>query len=164
MNNFERRIRAFSIDLSFATILFGIIALILNWIGIADNSIKLLLAASISYFGVLLIPNFFSRGQSFGKRTQKLRVVKNANGEIPPLWLLLLREIVKGLLLIGTYGFYLIICGIMVNSRKDGRGIHDLIFKTKVICLTVYVSDKDEGFVLGQSESAKKNLEGTSYE
>jgi len=164
MHNFERRVRAFSIDLSFATILFIVIAAILSWAGIQDNATKLYLSALISYFGVLLIPNFFSRGQSFGKRTQKMRVVDNITNKVPRLWRLLLREIIKGLLLIYTFGLYLLVCGIMVNSRKDGRGIHDLIFKTKVICLTVYVSDKEEGYVLGQSESAKKNLEGSSYE
>ncbi|MDD3122200.1 MAG: RDD family protein [Candidatus Izemoplasmatales bacterium] len=164
MNNFERRIRSFSIDMSFATILFILLAVSFNTMGIQDNQLKLFLSATIAYFGVLIVPNFFSRGQSFGKRTQKMKVVYNDSEKVPSLIMLILREIVKGLLLLSTFGFYLVVCGIMVNSRKDGRGIHDLIFKTKVICITKYVSDKEEGYVLGQGESVKKHLEGSSYD
>lgn len=164
MNSFERRIRAFSIDMSFSTVLFLILIFIVNLIGIENNSIKLLVSASISYFGVLIIPNLFSKGQTFGKRNQKLRVVNIRTDEVPNMVVILLREIVKGCLMIFSYGVYLLICGIMVNSRKDGRSIHDLIFQTKVIPITRYVSDKDEGYVLGQGASAKKNLEGSTHD
>jgi len=164
MNSFERRIRAFSIDMSFSTVLFLILVFIVNLIGIENSTVKLLLSASIAYYGVLLVPNLISRGQTFGKRNQKMRVVNIKTNEVPNLAIVLLREIVKGTLMIASYGVYLLICGIMVNSRKDGRSIHDLIFQTKVIPITRYVSDKDEGYVLGQGASAKKNLEGSSHD
>lgn len=161
MQNFERRIRAFSIDMSFAIILFFAFIYIVNLLNIENNQLKLLLTASTAYFGVLIIPNFFSKGQSFGKRVQKMKVVNNITSEVPSLLLLIAREIVKAVLLIFSYGAYIVVCGIMINSRKDGRSPHDLIFKTKVICITRYVTDKEEGYVLGLGESAKKNLEGS---
>ncbi len=164
MHNFERRIRGFSIDISLAMVIFFLIFMIFNAFETGTDTIKLLIAATVSYFGALIVPNFFSRGQSFGKRNQKMMVVSTKTNKAPKLIVLILREIFKGALLIWTYGVYMVISGIMVNSRKDGRVIHDLVFKTKVICLTTYVSDKEQGYVLGKTETAKKGLEGSSYE
>lgn len=161
MVDFDRRIRSFSIDMSFAILLFFLLTMLVNQFNLESDQLKLILSASIAYFGVLIVPNFFSKGQSFGKRVQKMKVVYNSSSETPPLILVLFREVVKGMLLVFTFGLYLLICGIMVNSRKDGRAIHDLLFKTKVICLTRYLSDKEKGYVLGLGESVKKNLEGS---
>ena len=163
MNSFERRIRAFSIDISMATVMFLLLVVGIGAIDNVSSELKLTLAVSIAYFGTLIIPHFFSKGQSFGKRNQKMKIVYNSNNETPPLLLLVLREVVKGALMIVTFGFYLMICGIIASSRKDGRVIHDFIFKTKVICLTLYVSDK-EGSVITRTETAKKHLEGSSYD
>lgn len=163
MNSFERRIRAFSIDISMATVMFILMIVIIRSFETVSDELKLTLAAGISYFGSLIIPHFFSQGQSFGKRNQKMKVVNIKTNEPPHLIILILREIVKGVLMIGTFGFYLMICGIIASSRKDGRVIHDFIFNTKVICLTLYVSDK-EGSVLTQTQSVKKHLEGSSYD
>ncbi len=163
MNSFERRIRAFSIDVSMATVLFLLLIIVANLFESWSQDAKLLVTASVSYFGSLIVPNFFNKGQSFGKRTQKMMVV-NIKTETPPhLIIIILREVVKGILMIGTFGFYLMICGIIVSSRKDGRVIHDFFFKTKVICLTRYVGDK-EGSVLTVTPGAKKRLEGSSYD
>ncbi len=164
MHNFERRVRSFSIDLSLAILLLFVLIGIFRTIDFGSDYFKLILAASISYFGALIVPNFFSKGQTFGKRTQKMMVVSTKTEQPPKLIMIILRELFKGVLLIGTYGVYMLICGIMLNSRKDGRVIHDLIFKTKVICLTLYVSDKEQGYVLDQTNSARKNLEGSSYD
>lgn len=164
MHVFERRVRSFSIDLSFAMIIFFVLVMIARSIEWSTDAIKLYLAATIAYFGVLVVPNFFSKGQSFGKRNQKMMVVSIKTDQAPKMIIVILREIFKGILLIGTYGVYMIICGIMVNSRKDGRVIHDLIFKTKVICLTMYSTDKEQGSVLGTSQTMKKDLKGTSYD
>lgn len=161
MHNFERRVRSFSIDLSLATLVFFLFVLILNTLEWGTDSIKLLIAATIAYFGALIVPNFFSRGQTFGKRNQKMMVVDTLTNKPPKLIIILAREIFKGLLLIWTYGAYMVICGIMVNARQDGRVIHDLVFRTKVICLTTYVTDKEQGYVLGQTETVKKDLEGS---
>ena len=164
MHNFERRIRSFSIDISLSTILFFLLLTLINTFDIESDRVKLLIAAAIAYFGVLVVPNLFNKGQTFGKRNQKMLVVSTKTDKAPSMLIVILREIFKGVLMIGTYGVYLVICGIMVNSRKDGRVIHDLIFKTKVICLTTYVSDKEQGYVLGQTETAKKHLKGSNYE
>ncbi len=163
MNSFERRIRAFSIDISMATVMFFLLVVVIGAIDSVSSELKLTLAVSIAYFGVLIIPHFFSKGQSFGKRNQKMKIVYNSNNETPSLLLLILREVVKGILMIITFGFYLMVCGIIASSRKDGRVIHDFIFKTKVICLTLYVSDK-EGSVINRTETVKKHLEGSSYD
>ncbi len=164
MHNFERRVRSFSIDLSFATIMFIIFVMLLNLLDWGTDQIKLLLAASVAYFGALIIPNLFQKGQSFGKRNQKMMVVNINTNQAPKMIVLILREIFKGLLMIWTYGAYMVICGIMVNSRKDGRVVHDLVFKTKVICLTMYTTDKEQGNVLGTSETMKKDLKGSHYD
>lgn len=164
MHNFERRVRGFSIDISLATIIFFVFVMIINAFEWGTDQIKLFIAATIAYFGALIIPNFISRGQSFGKRNQKTMVVSVKTNKAPKLPMLILREVFKGILSIWSYGLYLIICGIMVNSRRDGRVIHDLVFGTKVICLTTYVTDKEQGYVLGQTDSAKKNLKGSGYE
>ncbi len=164
MHNFERRIRSFSIDISLSTILFFLLLTLINTFDIESDRVKLLIAAAIAYFGVLVVPNLFNKGQTFGKRNQKMLVVSTKTEKAPSMLIVILREIFKGVLMIGTYGVYLVVCGIMVNSRKDGRVIHDLVFKTKVICLTTYVSDKEQGYVLGQTETAKKHLKGSNYE
>lgn len=164
MHNFERRIRSFSIDLSLAILLLFVLIGIFRSIDFGTEELKLWLAAAISYFGALIVPNFFSKGQSFGKRTQKMMVVSTKTDKPQKLIMIILRELFKGVLLIATFGVYMLICGIMLNSRKDGRVIHDLVFRTKVICLTLYVTDKEQGYVLGQTNSAKKNLEGSSYD
>jgi len=163
VNSFERRIRAFSIDISMSTVLFILLIIAIGTIDSVSDELKLTLAASISYFGTLIIPQFISKGQTFGKRNQKMKVVYAKSERSPHVLVLVLREIVKGFLMIGTFGFYLLVCGIIASSRKDGRVIHDFIFGTKVICLTLYVSDK-EGSVLTRTESVKKHLEGSSYD
>jgi uncharacterized RDD family membrane protein YckC len=144
--------------------LFFLYIAIQNVFEIESNQINLLIGATSAYFGALIVPNFISRGQSFGKRNQKTMVVDVKTDKPPKLIIVILREIFKGALSIWSYGIYMVICGIMVNSRKDGRVIHDLIFRTKVICLTTYVSDKEQGYVLGRGESVNKNLKGYGNE
>lgn len=163
MNSFERRIRAISIDLSFATIVFILLSFAVSLFPALSDASKASIAAGVAYFGVMLVPHFFSRGQSFGKRNQKLRIVHSRTGRIPPLAVLLARDFLKGFLMIFTFGAYIILCGIALSIRKDGRLPHDWIFLTKVECITRYVSDK-EGSVLEISEAMKKRLEGSGHD
>lgn len=163
MNTIDRRIRAFSIDMSMATILLILLIILGGTIEGADGGLVMFIAAAIAYFGTLVIPNFFSKGQSFGKRTQKIQVVDLKTGEPAPLFLVILREVFKATLMISTIGFYLVVCGIMASSRRDGRTIHDLIFRTKIICLTRYVSDR-EGMPIEQTPAMKKRMEGSSHD
>jgi uncharacterized RDD family membrane protein YckC len=164
MNSFERRVRAFSIDLSLATVLFLLFVIIAGQIDAWTGSTKLFACAVGAYFGVLIVPNLFSKGQSFGKRTQKMMVVNIKTNQAPTLFILILRELFKGILMIMTYGFYMMICGIMFSSRKDGRVVHDLLFKTKVVCLTRFVSEKEGSVLNAQTGSVKENLKGSSYD
>ena len=164
--NFDRRLRAYSIDssLAFTLMLIGMIV-IYNLPSILPLG-KMAIALGC-YFGVMIIPHFFSPGQTFGKRIQKLKVVKNYQELIPEkvfvpaLYLLILREIVKALLTFITFGVYIFIAGLVASGREDGRTIHDLIFKTRVIALTKYTSDRI-GF--STTPSAAKSLKGTTYD
>lgn len=163
MNNFERRIRAFSIDLSMAAVLFMLFVIVAMQFEGGSDALKFGITASIAYFGVLLVPHLFSRGQSFGKRNQRMQIANAKTGAIPPLMVIWGREILKGILLVSTFGFYMMISGIMLSARKDGRLLHDLLFGTKVVCLTRFVSDR-EGSVLETTESMKRRLEGSSHD
>jgi len=163
---FDRRVRAYSIDTSFALVLMvtGIIAV--SYIESIGNTGKWLIVLGL-YFTVMFVPHFFSKGQTFGKRTQKLKIIKNVKElivkeyEVPPLYLLLLREFVKGLLSIFSLGFYLVIAGIVSSNREDGRTIHDFIFNTRVYPLTRLSSDKIE--TRRESQFLNESLKGSSY-
>ncbi|MCK7485837.1 MAG: hypothetical protein MZU97_10040 [Bacillus subtilis] len=70
------------------------------------------------------IPDFFSKGQSFGKRTQKIKVVDvtdrrsraaSSGGSCA--------SCSRPTLLISTVGFYLVVCGIMASLAP--RRTHD---------------------------------------
>lgn len=168
MNSFERRVKSFSIDTSLAFILLFLIAFGVQppqdttdeVIQMYVNGKKIL--AMVCYFGVYLIPNFFCKGQTLGRRVQKMKVVYVKNGEVPHLAIILLRELVKSGLILFTAGIYVIIGGIIVNMREDGRTIHDFIFGTKVVCTTRYVTD-DREMYRHNTESVRNSLKGTSY-
>ena len=145
MNIFDRRLRAFSIDTSLA----GVLVFALIPLQQIPSQTRLYLAMLI-YFGVFCFPDLLGKGQSFGKRIQKICVIYNTNELVPT-------KLVKCLLIIITFGFYVIIGGIVASNRQDGRSIHDLIFKTRVVALTKYVSD---GVELNRGETANKVLEG----
>jgi uncharacterized RDD family membrane protein YckC len=146
-----------------AVVLFAILVGVLSVVDGISDDVKLTIAAAVAYFGTLVLPLFFSRGQTFGKRIQKMRVVDAKTDEPAPLLLEILRELVKGTLMIVTVGFYLIVCGIMFNARKDGRVIHDFIFRTRVVCLTRFVSDR-EGTFIDQTAAMKKRMEGSTHD
>ena len=68
------------------------------------------------------------------------------------LWRLLLRDIFKLTLSIGTFGLYLII-SFFAMSDKTSRTIHDYIFKTKVIDLEKPIGKYD---AFNKTESMRK--------
>ncbi|HOE78249.1 MAG TPA: RDD family protein [Bacilli bacterium] len=151
LHNFERRLRAFSIDISLAFLL------VFCWFILAynfeemSNQTKAFIATGIIYL-VMIVPHFIKKGQTFGKRTQKMLVVWNDSSDtVPPLWLLILRELFKMTAVFLTFGIYTFVGGIITTNRRDGRTIHDFIFRTKVICLTPTVSgsyiNKSTGYV-----------------
>ncbi|MDD3171508.1 MAG: RDD family protein [Bacilli bacterium] len=161
MNTFDRRLRAFSIDTSFA--FFLVLCLIPIPL---DADIKKYLVGVI-YFGVSLVPYLFGSGQTFGKRIQKIKVIKNTSELVPTKYVvpnrfyLILREFTKCCFIIMTFGLYILVAGIVSTNREDGRTIHDFIFKTRVIVLTRYSTDRTE---MNRTSSAEKSLKGYSYD
>jgi uncharacterized RDD family membrane protein YckC len=139
----EKRVRAFAIDTS-AVALVTILTLPLE-------RVLSIVIFSIAFFGFYFLPYFFSDGQTFGKRTQKTKIVK-VDGSKAPLLLILARELFKLVLSIGTFGAYMVIA-FFVLSDSTSRTIHDYIFKTKVIDLEG-PTGKDN--YLGKSESMRK--------
>ncbi|MGD9886903.1 MAG: RDD family protein [Bacilli bacterium] len=163
---FDRRLRAYSIDSSLAFTLMVVCMIAIYNV----NQITPLGKFSIAmgcYFAAMIIPHLFSPGQTFGKRVQKLKIVKNYQELvpktfiIPKLYLLILREIVKAALTFSTFGLYIFVAGIVSSGREDGRTIHDFIFKTRVIALTKYTSDR---IGLSTTTSAANSLKGSTYD
>lgn len=158
MNTFDRRLRAFSIDTSLA----GVLVFMLIPLQQIPANIRMYLAMLI-YFGVFCFPDLLGKGQSFGKRIQKICVIWNTDELVPTKlvvpnrFYLFFRDFIKCLLILCTFGFYIIIGGIVSSNRQDGRSIHDLIFKTRVVPLTRYVSD---GVEINRNSDINKTLEG----
>jgi uncharacterized RDD family membrane protein YckC len=162
---FERRLRSYSIDTSFAFIIMVLIGILVFEVDSTSDTWKYALII-IAYLMVYIIPNLISPGQTFGKRTQKMKVVYNFEGlvsssyVVPSRFVLVLREVLKAGLTFISAGFYLIIAGIISTNREDGRTIHDFIFKTRVIALTRFSDERNERFV---SSEMKNNLKGSSF-
>ena len=126
--SFEKRVRAFAIDTS-GVMLFVIISWALGDIFLALPYI----VSGVAFVGFYFVPYIFSKGQTFGKRIQKIRVV-NADDTDVPLWKVILRDLFKLTLSIATFGIYMVI-SFFILSDKSSRTVHDYIFKTKVIDL-----------------------------
>jgi len=150
--SFEKRVRAFAIDTSGAMLMI-ILALPMRstFPGLLGNIITYAMVIG-AFIGFYLLPYFFSSGQSFGKRIQKIKIV-DLEGNDVKLWKILLREIFKVGLSMFTGGLYMIISFFVMNE-KTSRTIHDYIFKTKMIDLEKRVRGRNEYF--GTSESLRK--------
>lgn len=147
--SFEKRVRAFAMDTSPV----AIVLLLSAWMG-GDNKLIPYLISGGAFIGFYFFPYMLksSKGQTFGKRIQKIRIVKVDDTPVE-LWRVLLRDLFKLALSIGTFSVYLIVSFFVMNEHT-GRTIHDYIFKTKVIDLET--PQKKGGNVLGTSESLKK--------
>ncbi|MFA5470899.1 MAG: RDD family protein [Acholeplasmataceae bacterium] len=128
--SFEKRVRAFAIDTSGVS-LFIIVSLFL---GVYYEPLPWIVSG-LAFFGFYFFPYFLKKthGQTLGKKVQRIQIVKLDDSRVE-LWRLLLRDIFKLTLSIGTFGLYLII-SFFVMSDKTSRTIHDYIFKTKVVDL-----------------------------
>lgn len=140
---FEKRVRAFAIDTSGVTLLM-ILSIPLGY----EIAKYILIGAPIVFY---LLPYLFLKGQSFGKLTQKIKIV-TVDGLDVPLWRILLREVFKLGLSFATFGVYLVVSFFFMND-KTSRTIHDYIFKTKMIDLK---PDRVNNNVLGTSESLRR--------
>lgn len=126
--SFEKRVRGFAIDTS-AVMLFVIVSMPL---GDVFKELPYIVSGT-AFIGFYFLPYLFTKGQTFGKKMQKIRVV-NYDGSDVQKWRVILRDLVKITLSIATFGIYMII-SFFILSDKSGRTIHDYIFKTKVIDL-----------------------------
>lgn len=145
---FEKRVRAYAVELSALAIV-----LIVVTFGIQNIYLKIGLIVA-TYFFVTILPLFISKGQTFGKRVQQIKVV-NLDGTDANVFKVVLREVFKTVLSIATFGLYSVIAYFALTEKEVSRTIHDYIFKTKVIDLGKKPSMKSDDF-LGKSESMKK--------
>jgi uncharacterized RDD family membrane protein YckC len=144
--SFEKRVRAFAIDTS-GVALIGMISIFgISPVNELFGQIFLLFGA----FSFYLLPYFFGTGQTLGKRVQKIKVVMKDDRKAP-IWLLVLRDVVKLILSVSTFGLYLIVATFSMSSHVS-RTIHDYVFQTKLIDLEV--KSKQTSF-LGKSSLLK---------
>ncbi|MDX9692260.1 MAG: RDD family protein [Acholeplasmataceae bacterium] len=144
--SFEKRVRAFAIDTS------GVMLFIILALPFSTQHIYLAYGIAIAAFiGFYVFPHFLTPGQTFGKRIQKIKIV-DLDGNPVKLWVVLLRDVLRVILSILTFGAYLIIAFFVMNE-KTSRTIHDYVFKTKVIDL-----EKPQGKnnYLNKTESMRK--------
>lgn len=118
---------------------------------IPNNLISLVI--TIGYFVVF---GYYNKGQTFGKKLMHIRIVNNEGQDVNYIQLfgrsLIIHEaflVITSMILIGlvSKNQYLHITGIidiiqtiavicsiiMIATRDDKRGLHDIVFKTKVI-------------------------------
>lgn len=141
-----------------------------------SNSI-ITLVCTLLYFGVI---QYFLKGQTIGKKLLKLKVVSASDKKINILNYLLRSLIVNDVLLNGI-GIILLLTTskniytnasntisllisiteaiiiFLVMTREDERGLHDLLFNTKVISLEK--EDTEEKEIETKSESKNKIID-----
>ncbi|MBN2268526.1 MAG: RDD family protein [Acholeplasmataceae bacterium] len=144
--SFEKRVRAFAIDTS-GVMIFVILSL---FTGTEIRAIPYIISVTAA-FVFYVLPHFFSRGQTFGKRIQKIKTV-DLDGNDLKLWRIILRDVFRLALSFMTFGLYLIIAFFFINE-KTSRTIHDYIFKTKVIDLEKPVGKMN---FMNKTESMRK--------
>jgi uncharacterized RDD family membrane protein YckC len=129
---FEKRVRSYAADVSGLAILTILTALgmpVFPGREYAQAAVML-----VGFFLIIILPMILSKGQTFGKRMQKIKVVK-LDGTDASILILVLREIFKYGLGIATFGVYIIVAYFTLTEKHVSRTIHDYIFKTKVIDL-----------------------------
>lgn len=137
----------------------------------------------VAYFGIFA---WQRKGQTFGKRFMKLRIVSNKDGGNPSFVTLFLRALIlnnviitlaeiatifvlpvdnyytiySNINLVGYIVLYIIVFLILV--RQDSRGLHDLVAGTKVIMLD---EEKKESPTLKEEvEVVKEEVEEAKFE
>jgi|GEM_PF-939872 len=152
--SFEKRIKAFSIDTS------GTLLLVFVTLGFPFepdvNGIFAAVFFFLGFFGFYFITN----GQSFGKRIQKIKIVRY-DGKKASIIRILFRELFKVGLSIATVGAYLLLSGLLFNEKKGKKALHDHLFRTMVIDLSQKEYNDD---FMNKTTSVKKSIRGSGYE
>lgn len=125
-----------SLSRAFALLIdnIGIYALIVGiFINIGkDSMVALKLGSLIFSLYIVLAPVIF-KGYHFGKYMMGMKIVKN-NYKNPSFTNIVIRELSKMIYTIPFIGIVLVlVSNYMMNTREDGKAIHDIIARTKVI-------------------------------
>jgi uncharacterized RDD family membrane protein YckC len=133
------RILGFIADYIIVT--FPVFFIMVIYFKVSENQAGLLFQLLFAVYGTLFME--YMNGATIGKRFGKTKVVTVEDTK-PTLVEYGMRELVKTLYFIPIIGWILaIISGIMLFV-KDGRTIHDIISKTKVIYTWNQVETKNE--------------------
>lgn len=96
--------------------------------------------AAVGFVIFLLLHGYLlaKNGQTIGKKLAGTRIVSASNGEILPLWkVVLIRSILPGLVVyIPAIGQLLLLVDYLFIYRKNKRCVHDLIADTNVVKVT----------------------------
>jgi len=84
-----------------------------------------------TYFMFTSFLMLFTKNQSLGKKMAKTEVLTIDN-LVPSFWVLVLRDLFKWTLGLGTALLYFVVAFYVMNQRSDKRAPHDLLFKTRV--------------------------------
>lgn len=147
--------------------------------GISNSIITLV--CTLLYFGVI---QYFLKGQTIGKKLLKLKVVSASDKKINIINYLLRSLIVNDVLLNGIGIIFLLTANkkiytsasntisllisiveaiiiFLVMTREDERGLHDLLFNTKVISQE---KEKTEEKSIEEKDDSKKKIIEAEYE
>lgn len=110
----------------------------------------------VLYIGYFIVFGYLNKGQTLGKKICKIKVVNDKN-DSPSIWNMIIRSLfIYGIFTllysvifvnvlsknIFSYGnvivtyvetIFMVVAFFMVLYRKDGRGLHDIMAKTKVV-------------------------------
>lgn len=125
---FDKRLRALAIDSS------GVAIVLILVLGFQPPATWSQAIISVAYGFFHFLPYFFWNGQTFGKFTQRLRVVKK-DGSRVAIWQALLREFLKMIFMIVTAGLYVLLNSFFISDNGEKGALHDLIMGTKVVAL-----------------------------
>ncbi|MGI6787105.1 MAG: RDD family protein [Acholeplasmataceae bacterium] len=146
--SFEKIIKSFAIDTS------GVMVVVLLSIPLSEPPYLRMVLILGAFFGFYFLPYFISKGQTFGKRVEKIKVV-DVSGVDARLWRVLLRQFFMLALGILTFGIYFIVTFFFISDKRENRLPHDYIFRTRIIDIDPPVRDRgDDGF--NKTESMRK--------
>ena len=148
--------------------------------GISNSIITLV--CTLLYFGVT---QYFLKGQTIGKKLLKLKVVSASDKKIN-IFNYILRSLIVNDVLLNTIGIIFLLTSskkvytnasntisllisiteaiiiFLVMTREDNRGLHDLLFNTKVISLETEETEKEEEST--KKDNSKKKIIEAEYE
>ncbi len=130
---YNERIHAFSID--YGIVFLSMLIVVFMYI---EPVFKGLIILFVWYL-TNVFPSFIKKGMTFGKYNSRIKIVNEDNSEvtIKTIHLRAFTILVFGVL---SLGLYFLVAFYLLDKRQDKRSIHDLIFKTKVVCLDSHIS------------------------